>query len=236
MGNGNIGFKPIHRDLLYTKIADAIMDYIKEDNLKNGDKIPSERELAQEFNTSRNSVREALRVLEKDKIIEVKMGKGAFITSEKREDSFYLKLWKVNYYELLEVKRILELHIIQELCGKLSQQEIISLEEPLRRMETAAEMGMFLQKEDFIFHSRLRKIYGNNTLEQMLDNLIMALDENGKDVSGAAEIWRQTIPYHRNILTAMIENKPFQAEEAHRIIHQLDRQVIDLQKVCKKGR
>ena len=69
-----------------------------------------------------------------------------------------------------------------------------------------------------------------------MDNLIMALDENGKDVSGAAEIWRQTIPYHRNILTAMIENKPFQAEEAHRIIHQLDRQVIDLQKVCKKGR
>lgn len=229
MGKENIGFKPIHRDLLYTKIADAIMQYIKDNDLKNGDKIPSERELAQEFNTSRNSVREALRVLEKDKIIEVKLGKGAFITSEKREDSFYLKLWKVNYYELMEVKRILELHIIQELCGKLSQPDIESLNDPLTRMEKAAAMGIFLQKEDFIFHSRMRKLYGNNTLEQILDNLIKALDASGQEVNGAADIWRQTVPYHRTILNAMIENKPFQAEEAHRIIHQIDKQVLDLQ-------
>lgn len=235
MGKGNIGFKPIHRDLLYTKIADAIMQYIKDNNLKNGDKIPSERELAQEFDTSRNSVREALRVLEKDHIIEVKMGKGAFITSEKSEDSFYLKLWKVNYYELLEIKRILELHIIQELCGKLSPQEIESLNEPLTRLENGAEMGLFLQKEDFIFHSRLRKIYGNNTLEQILDNLIMALDMSGEEVSGAASIWRQTIPYHRSILNAMIENKPFQAEEAHRMIHSIDKQVLELQAANKKN-
>ena len=234
MGKGNIGFKPIHRDLLYTKIADAIMQYIKENDLKNGDKIPSERELAQEFNTSRNSVREALRVLEKDQIIEVKMGKGAFITSDKREDSFYLKLWKVNYYELMEVKRILELHIIQELCGKLSKLDIESLKEPLTRMEEGAAMGLFLQKEDFIFHSRLRKIYGNNTLEQILDNLIKALDASGQEVSGAADIWRQTVPYHRTILNAMIEDKPFQAEEAHRIIHQIDKQVLDLQANVRK--
>lgn len=235
MAKGNIGFKPIHRDLLYTKIADAIMQYIKDNNLKSGDKLPSERVLAQEFNTSRNSVREALRVLEKDNIIEVKMGKGAFITSEKSGDSFYLKLWKVNYYELLEIKRILELHIIQELCGKLSQEEIDSLEEPLARMENGAEMGLFLQKEDFIFHSRLRKIYGNYTLEQILDNLIMALDKSGEEVSGATAIWRQTVPYHRKILEAMVDGKPFQAEEAHRMIHLIDKQVLEFQAANRKN-
>lgn len=235
MGKTDIGFQPIHRDLLYTKIADAIVQYIKDNHLKNGDKIPSERELAQEFNTSRNSVREALRVLERDNIIEVKMGKGAFITSEKTEDSFYLKLWKVNYYELLEIKRILELHIILELCGKLDKNQIESLEEPLVRMENGAEMGLFLQKEDFIFHSRLRKIYGNNTLEQILDNLIKALDASGAEVSGAASIWRQTVPYHRVILNAMVEDKPFQAEEAHKTIHRIDKEVWELQRINKKN-
>lgn len=235
MGKTNIGFQPIHRDLLYTKIADAIVQYIKDNHLKNGDKIPSERELAQEFNTSRNSVREALRVLERDNIIEVKMGKGAFITSEKTEDSFYLKLWKVNYYELLEIKRILELHIIRELCGKLDKSQIESLEEPLVRMENGAEMGLFLQKEDYIFHSRLRKIYGNNTLEQILDNLIKALDVSGAEVSGAASIWRQTVPYHRVILEAIVEDRPFQAEEAHKTIHRIDKEVWELQRINKKN-
>lgn len=87
--NNPIKVKPIQRDLLYTKIADAIMEYIKENDLKTGDRIPSERELAQEFNTSRNSVREALRVLENNGIIEVKMGKGAYIT-EKRPRTLFI--------------------------------------------------------------------------------------------------------------------------------------------------
>lgn len=118
--NNPIKVKPIQHDLLYTKIADAIMEYIKENDLKTGDRIPSERELAQEFNTSRNSVREALRVLENDGIIEVKMGKGAYITEKKAENSFYLKVWKVNYIELLEMKSVLEMHIIRELCGNMT--------------------------------------------------------------------------------------------------------------------
>ena len=133
--NNPIKVKPIQRDLLYTKIADAIMEYIKENDLKTGDRIPSERELAQEFNTSRNSVREALRVLENNGIIEVKMGKGAYITEKKAENSFYLKVWKVNYIELLEMKSVLEMHIIRELCGNMTQLQIDSLNEPMTAME-----------------------------------------------------------------------------------------------------
>ena len=227
MKKTNIGFEPIHKDLLYTKIADAIMQYIRENDLKNGDKIPSERELAQEFNTSRNSVREALRVLERDHIIEVKMGKGAFITSEKAETSFYLTLWKVNYLELLEIKGILELQIIESLCGKLTKEQIDSLREPLERMEQGASMGIFMMKEDYIFHSRLRKMYPNNTMEQLLDNLIKALDASGSEVKNAASVWRETVPYHRDILNAMIENKPFAAREALSSIHQIDKRVLE---------
>lgn len=230
MGNDHIAIKPIQRDLLYTKIADAIVQYIKDNHLKTGDKIPSERILAQEFNTSRNSVREALRVLERDHIIEVKMGKGAFITSEETEASFYLKLWKINYMEILEIKGILELHIIEELCGKLTPAQIESLEEPLRRMEQGYEMGIFLQKEDYIFHSRLRKINQNSTLEQILDNLVKTLDDKGEWLNDSGSIWRQTVPYHRDILNAMIENKPFAAQEAYRKIQQIDKNVLELKK------
>lgn len=228
MGKEHIAVKPVQRDLLYTKIADAIIQYIKENGLKNGDKIPSERVLAQEFNTSRNSVREALRVLERDHIIEVKMGKGAYITSENTQESFYLKLWKVNYIEMLEIKSILELHIIENLCGNLTAAQAESLEMPLRRMEKGAEMGLFLQNEDFVFHSRIRKIYNNSTLEQMLDNLVKALDDYGRDLEGVSYIWRQTIPYHRQILDAMVKNRPFAAREAYIHIEELDRKALEI--------
>lgn len=226
--NDHIRVKPIQRDLLYTKIADAIMEYIKDNNLKTGDKIPSERELAQEFNTSRNSVREALRVLEKDHIIEVKMGKGAYITEEKEENSFFLRVWKVNYIELLEVKSVLEMHIVRSLCGNMTQAQIESLNEPMTHMEKGMQMGIFLQQEDYIFHSRIRKIYGNSTLEQMLDNLTKALDDYGKSLTGGENFWKETVPYHRDILNAMIENKPFAAEVAYEKICQIDKRVLEL--------
>lgn len=228
MGNKNLTFQPIQRDLLYTKIADAIVQYIKDNNLKSGDKIPSERMLAQEFNTSRNSVREALRVLERGHVIRVEMGKGAFITSEETEASFYLKLWRVNYMELLEIKGLLELHIIDKLCGNMTPDQIRSLEEPLMKMEEAAAMGSYLQNEDFIFHSRMRKIAGNSTMEQMLDTLVRSLDQCGTVAPMKMELWRETVPYHRAMLNAMVLNRPFAAQEAYRKILQIDKNALEL--------
>lgn len=50
---------PVSKDLLYVKIADAIHGYIRENNLKPGDRLPSERALSQQLGTGRHSVREA---------------------------------------------------------------------------------------------------------------------------------------------------------------------------------
>lgn len=227
--------KAVKRELLYTKIADAVIAYIKKNELKNGDKIPSERELAQEFNTSRNSVREALRVLERDHVIEVKRGKGAYITSEETETSFYMRLWQVNYIELLEVKAILEFHLIKSLCGNLSEAQIRSLEEPLVRLERGAELGIYSQEDDTVFHNRIRKMCSNSTMGQMLDSIVKSLEEYGGQLGGVSGIWRQTVPYHRDLLNAMIENRPFAAHEAYRKIQELDKAIFKLKKAIEQN-
>ena len=137
--------KPVHKELLHAKIADAIMEYIKVNQLSEGDKLPSERILAEQFVTSRNSVREALRVLERDNIIEVRPGSGAFVRAHEESVSFYLKLWKVNYIEILEILEILEGNMVKKICGKLSREQIRPLEEYLQQMEQNAEKtGTFL--------------------------------------------------------------------------------------------
>lgn len=235
MGEDQVTVKPIKGDLLYKKIADAIIAYIKENGLKNGDKIPSERELAQEFNTSRNSVREALRVLERDHVIEVKRGKGAFITSEETETSFYMKLWQVNYIELLEVKAILEFHLIKSLCGNLTEAQIKSLEGPLVRLEHWAELGIYSQEDDSIFHNRIRKICSNSTMKQMLDSIVKSLEKYGGQLGGVSGIWCQTVPYHRELLNAMIENRPFAAHEAYRKIQDLDKEIFKLKQEIEQN-
>ncbi len=231
-----IPIKPVSKDLLYMKIADAIMDYIKENNLKDGDKLPSERMLAEQFATSRNSVREALRVLENENLIKVQTGKGAFISSEGIADSLYVKLWKVNYIELLEIKCLLEKSIVEKLCKSIDRHELDYLEEPLLKLETAAATGIYLQKLDYIFHSRIRHLGKNSTLEQMIDNLVMALDNYGKDLYGVEGIWCSTIPYHRDMFQAIKEGNMFQADEACQKIFETDAQALKLVDILKKDR
>ncbi len=226
--------KPVSKDLLYMKIADAILDYIKENNLKAGDKLPSERMLAEQFITSRNSVREALRVLENENIIKVKTGMGAYISSDRIADSLYVKLWKVNYKELLEIKYLLEKSLVQKLCKSIEQKELDYLEEPLLQMEEAAAAGIYLQKCDYTFHSRIRQLGKNLTMEQMIDNLVIALDNYGKDLHGVEGIWCSTIPYHRDMFEAVRDGNLFKAEEACLKIYETDEQALGLvEKIAK---
>ena len=64
---------------LYIEIVKQLREMISEDELKPGDKIPSERELSERLNVGRSSVREALRALELLGLIGTRIGEGTFI-------------------------------------------------------------------------------------------------------------------------------------------------------------
>ncbi|PLR98124.1 FadR/GntR family transcriptional regulator [Bacillus sp. T33-2] len=64
---------------VYIEIVKQLRDMIEKDNLKSGDKIPSERELSERLSAGRSSVREALRALELLGLIETRRGEGTFI-------------------------------------------------------------------------------------------------------------------------------------------------------------
>ena len=61
-------------------VTDAIKTIIKEENLKPGDKLYSEKELVKKLEVSRSSIREALRMLEVSGVVKVYQGKGVFIS------------------------------------------------------------------------------------------------------------------------------------------------------------
>ena len=71
--------KTIKRLSLSEQVVRSIVRYVQENNLQPGDKLPSERDMSSMLQTSRNSVREALRILEDRGLIYVKTGSGAFM-------------------------------------------------------------------------------------------------------------------------------------------------------------
>ena len=73
-------FKKVTNQKLYVQIVNQISDLIREGKLRNGDKLPSEKDLSEKFNTSRAAIREAMSALEISDLVESKGSQGYFIT------------------------------------------------------------------------------------------------------------------------------------------------------------
>jgi DNA-binding FadR family transcriptional regulator len=79
MGRNQRELKPVRTALRYREVRDRIRDYIIDNRLRGGDPLPSESSLAARLGVSRNAVREGLRSLEAQGIIDVRAGSGSFV-------------------------------------------------------------------------------------------------------------------------------------------------------------
>lgn len=220
--NSVVPISPVSKDLLYMKVADAIQSYITVNKLERGDKIPSERVLAEQFQTGRNSVREALRVLENEGLIEVKIGCGAFVTGKSGGSSIYLKLFKGNYLELLEVKMILERAVVARAAELATDEHISELERSMKLMESEAERGVYARDADHRFHQKLLSLSGNKSLEHMILDLVRVLDDYASMLEDADRFWLTTVPYHRQLLDSIKSHDPGAAMRAYGKIEEID--------------
>jgi GntR family transcriptional repressor for pyruvate dehydrogenase complex len=106
--------KPVKQDKLYKKIVEQIKNLIMEGNLKPGERLPPERDLAEKLNVSRVAVREALLTLEFMGLIEIKRGSGVFIPEELQPElvlnsiDFALNFKENIIEDLVEVRQVLE--------------------------------------------------------------------------------------------------------------------------------
>lgn len=220
---------PISKDLLYMKIADAVSDYIQKNNLKPGDKLPAERELAASFGTSRHSVREALRVLENQGVITSQMGSGTYVAKIQEESSIYLELVKVNYIEMLNVKTELEKYVIRlviERKEEIARESFEQLEKYLLIMEESGEKGIFEAEVDKKFHYLLSELSGNKMLGQMIHKMIETFDEYYGVLTQSVKLCLDTICWHRVILEGIREGDVEKAAYASDQMLLIDREIV----------
>src|ERR1700732_2926639 len=74
-------YKVVQTSRLYEQIVQQIQDSITNGELREGDQLPAERELAQQFGVSRTAVREAVKTLREKGLVEAYPGRGTFITN-----------------------------------------------------------------------------------------------------------------------------------------------------------
>lgn len=172
-------FKPIKTTKVYEQIIEQVQKMIIEGTLNQGDKLPSERDLAESLEVSRPSVREALRVLEIIGITEVRQGEGSFIKYNFDKTLFeplsvVFMLNKGKPKDVLELRTILEIETVALAAMRINDEELKELEEVLLSMKTAEET--ICSAKDKEFHYRITQASRNILIINVLNAISSLMD------------------------------------------------------------
>lgn len=133
-------FKKVSPIRLYENVTEQVMVLIKSNELKPGDKLPAERELAEKFSISRASLREAFRVLESRGFIMSRPGGGRFVRKINKDtlidtENVILNLEKSSILELLEAREIFEVKIVELAVQRATAEDVKEIEKNFDKMD-----------------------------------------------------------------------------------------------------
>jgi GntR family transcriptional repressor for pyruvate dehydrogenase complex len=216
--------QPIRSMRLSEIAVDQITALIEEGRLAVGDQLPCERELMQQLGVSRSSVREALRVLESQGLIEVRPGKGAFVVRTVSQGDVLpgLLAWfdehRDEVLDVIEVREMLESHAGNLAAQRASPEMVARLQDIVAEMRSYLEQGALLEvtNADRKFHRLLYEASGNQFLGMLGDSIVATLfgpRHTILRIPGRAE---QSVAEHEAIVEGIAAGDPDRTCEAIR--------------------
>ena len=173
-------FEPLQSSRTVDKIASQLREMIVSGQLKFGDKLPPERELAGRFGVGRYALREALRSLEMIGLIELRLGKsgGAFVTAGRPDLvsgqlSDLLRMGNVSLASVIEARIWIGEIVVRAACERHTDEDVEALEANIGEVERLFAAGRFVEKtrKNVEFHTLLARATKNLTLMIVMQSL-----------------------------------------------------------------
>ncbi len=211
-------FKEIKRKRIYEEVLLQLQEYLIDGNVAPGQKLPSERELAQMFNVNRVSVREALTVLEANGLVERKVGEGTFSIDPGNFAATSLINAITNNQrrikEPMQVRRVIEPQLARLAAQHITDEQLEGLRDILRRQEERLKNGKDIIDLDTEFHFAIAKATDNTIFVGMLEALNNTLADTRIKSNMAHGGGQRGLAAHRTIFAALESRDPDKAEEA----------------------
>jgi GntR family transcriptional repressor for pyruvate dehydrogenase complex len=200
--------EPVRRSRIYEHIVDQIHALIREGRWAPGDQIPPERELAERFRVSRTSVREALRALEMQGIIESRQGGGTFVRSADTEAlvpplAAAILRGQREMTEVLEVRELIEPAVARLAAVRATPELVSELEQILERQRQCIAEGRSFVDEDTAFHYTLARAADNHILLRLHNVILDVLRESRQTYLHVPDRPQMSLRGHEAILAAV---------------------------------
>ena len=178
-----VEFQPIKPRRVFEEICDRIRAELAAGKLRPGDKLPPERELAQQFGVSRTAVREAFRTLEIAGLLRLQKGSkgGAFImeASETVTQSLQdlVNLGRLSLDDLTEARLLIQDVVVRLACIRATEADFAALETDIDRTEELTAAGRLREKVEYSieFYKILAAATRNAVLSVLMDSLTQIL-------------------------------------------------------------
>jgi GntR family transcriptional repressor for pyruvate dehydrogenase complex len=225
-------FEVVRKNKVYEEVAQQIERLILK-KLRPGDKLPSERELAETLKVSRSSIRDAIRGLELRGLVEPRQGAGTIVRETSAEPlvnpfANALKRRQEMVSELLDFRKMLEPTLAARAATHASADEISEMEEILQRQDAKQSQGEPAVAEDAEFHYSVALASGNSVVLKVLDiimDLLRDTRERSLQVEGRPQ---KSLAGHRRILAAIKRHDAEGAKSAmRRHIEDVEEIVLD---------
>ena len=193
--------------------SEKIIKLIVNNNLKIGDKLPNEYELADKLGVGRSTIREAIKALVSRNILEIKRGSGTFIRCGVADDPLGLIFIKDKLklaVDLLEIRFMIEPKIASLAAINATKEDIEEMSKLCNEVEKLILNGIPHMEKDIEFHTAIARSSKN----LVTTNLVPIINKSISvliDITNT-QLKNETIETHKEILNA-IKNK--NANEAH---------------------
>lgn len=203
---------------LYRRLADSIAADIEAGKYKVGERLPTERELAEAFGVSRPTLREGLIALEMLGMIEARHGLGIYVTRAQMPVTAATYDFEIGAFELIEARRLFEGEAAALAAATIDDEALAELERLLALMADEDELkGEDADKE---FHMVIARATGNGAIVATVENLWelrnrspLARNILTRARGGGLE---PRIVEHRRVFDALKAHDPAEARQAMR--------------------
>jgi DNA-binding FadR family transcriptional regulator len=181
-----LAFRPARPRRAFDEIVTQVRGMLRDGSLRPGDRLPSERLLAEQFGVSRNTVREAIRMMEISGLVRLKLGAagGAFIAEPDpgiaaRGLADALQLTTLSLSDITEARLWVESIVVRVACERMTEEQLRALHDNVDEVSKLSAEGNWERKAivHVEFHNLLADATGNPVMAVLMRSMADLLRE-----------------------------------------------------------
>jgi len=195
------------KTVLSEQVAEDLRQMILNKDLHPGDKLPNELVLTDQLNVSRSTVREAIKILRSQNILQVRRGLGTFVSEMPgvKDDPFGVHFMDEGplLKHFYEVRLVIEPQLAQMASLRATDEELSEIRNAYEEVKRAIEAGTDHTEADIHFHNIIAASTHNPIMQRILPVINEGIKSGYEETKDVQESGTMVLEQHRKIMHAL---------------------------------